>query len=53
MNNTFSVYHFVIFIYFMIKLEGTAHRYLSAGAPFWITKVFFLCPGVRFLKEYI
>jgi len=24
MNNTFSVYHFVLFIYFTIELEGTA-----------------------------
>jgi len=33
MNMTSSVHHFVLFIYFMIKLEGTAHRSPSTGAP--------------------
>jgi len=47
---TFSVYHFVLFVYFMIKLEGTAHRSPSAGAP---TSICFQGPGVRCLKEYI
>jgi len=26
MNTTFSVYHVVLFIYFAVKLEGTARR---------------------------
>jgi len=47
-SNTFSVYHFVLFIYFMIKLERPATR-----APVWIISVFFRCPGVRCLEEYI
>jgi len=34
----------------MIKLEGTAHRSPSAGAP---TSICFQGPGVRCLKEYI
>jgi len=30
---TFSVYHFVLFIYFTVELEGTARSLLSAVAP--------------------
>ena len=41
------------FIYFPIKLDGTARRYPSAGTPDWITYVSFRCPGVRCLEEYI
>jgi len=31
MNTTFSMYHFVLFIYITIKSEGTARRYLRWG----------------------
>jgi len=40
MNSTFSVYHFVLFIYFTIKLEGMVHCLPTAGEPVWITSVF-------------
>jgi len=33
MNTTFSLYCFVLFIYFAIKLEGTARRYPFEVAP--------------------
>jgi len=37
----------------MIKLEGTALPQPSAGATDCMTSVFFRCPGVRCLEEYI
>jgi len=32
-NNAFSVYHFVLFIYFVFKLEDTTHHQLSTEGP--------------------
>jgi len=53
MNATFSVCHFVSFIYFTIKLEGTARRWLTAVAPDQTTSLFFRCPCVHCLEKYI
>jgi len=46
MNNTFSVYHFVLFLNLTVKIEGK----LSTGALGWITSLFFRCPGIRCLE---
>jgi len=51
MNTTFSMYHFVLFIYITIKSEGTARRYLRWGT--WLDNLsIFQFTGVRCLEKW-
>jgi len=47
-NNTLSVYHYCFIYLFYDQI-----RKPSSGGTDWITSVFFLCPGVRRLEEYV
>jgi len=42
-----------LFIYFTIKVEGSATANPALGQPVWTTSVVFRWPGLHFLEEYI